>query len=343
MTAYVDESFKPQGQRRLRAVLRGMLRVCFRGLIRPPVPIAIQRLILSALTWAMPTPRGISRSRELIAERPCEWHRPITGGDGRVVLYLHGGAFILGSPATHRSLCSALVSRGQWDLCALDYRLAPTYPNPAARDDCVSAYQALLTRGYLPEQITLAGDSAGGNLVLVTAHRLHQLGLPPPDSLVCFSPVTDFTGEQLHTPPAGDPLIHPAWMDLARDAYCQPGQDRADPGVSPLFGKLDSLPRLLLQVGEDELLLNDSLRLAEEARAQGVQVRLERYEGLWHVFQVHAGILKAADEALDRVVAFVRTDAAEQQSRKPLPVAPHAMLVNTERARPTAARHKTRD
>lgn len=307
MTAYVDETFKPDEQAGLRAFLRGMLRLFFRGLIRPPVPIAIQRLILATLTCAMPLPRGVSRNRGLIAERPCEWHRPAAGGDGRVLLYLHGGAFILGSPATHRSLCSALVSRGQWDLCALDYRLAPTYPNPAARDDCVAAYQALLTRGYLPEKITLAGDSAGGNLVLVTAQRLQQLGLPLPDSLVCFSPVTDFTGEQLFNPPAGDPLIHPDWMDLARDAYCQSGQDRADPAVSPLNGDLATLPRLLLQVGEDELLLNDSLRLAEQTRAQGAKVRLERYEGLWHVFQAHAGVLKAADQALDRVVAFVRT------------------------------------
>ncbi|MEH6563804.1 MAG: alpha/beta hydrolase [Halopseudomonas sp.] len=306
MTAYVDQSYKDPAQPRLRAFLRGMLRIFFRGLIRPPVPIGLQRLVLAILTSAMPIPSGVSRRREQIAYRPCLWHRPKSGGDGRVLLYLHGGAFILGSPATHRALCSALVKFGQWDLCALDYRLAPTYPSPAARDDCIAAYQALLTRGYQPNQITLAGDSAGGNLVLVTALRLHELGLPLPDSLVCFSPVTDFAGEQLHNPPAGDPLIHPAWMDLARDAYCQPGQDRSDPAVSPLNGNLATLPRLLLQVGEDELLLNDSLRLAEKARAQGAQVRLERYEQLWHVFQAHTGLLKVSDEALQRVVDFVR-------------------------------------
>ncbi|MBA6420707.1 alpha/beta hydrolase [Pseudomonas sp. 5Ae-yellow] len=316
MTAYVDQEFTPEEQPRLRAFLRAVLRLFFRGLIRPPVPLAMQRLVLSALTCIMPLARGVSRRRGLIAERPCEWHRPAEGSDGRVMLYLHGGAFILGSPATHRSLCSALLSRGKWDLCALDYRLAPTYPNPAARDDCVAAYQALLTRGYRPEHITIAGDSAGGNLVLVTAQRLQQLGLPMPESLVCFSPVTDFTGEQVHTPAAGDPLIHPAWMDLARDAYCQPGQDRADPAVSPLYGKLRGLPRLLLQVGEDELLLNDSLRLAEAARAEGVQVRLERYKGLWHVFQAHTGLLTASDQALDRVVDFVRVDKAS--TNKPI-------------------------
>ena len=284
MTAYVDQEFTPEAQPRLRASLRAVLRIFFRGLIRPPVPLALQRLVLSALTCAMPLARGVSRRRGLIAERPCEWHRPAEGSDGRVMLYLHGGAFILGSPATHRSLCSALLSRGKWDLCALDYRLAPTYPNPAARDDCVAAYQALLTRGYRPEHITIAGDSAGGNLVLVTAQRLQQLGLPMPSH----------------------------WCA----AYCQPEQDRADPAVSPLYGKLRGLPRLLLQVGEDELLLNDSLRLAEAARAEGVQVRLERYKGLWHVFQAHTGLLTASDQALDRVVDFVRVDKAS--TNKPI-------------------------
>lgn len=306
MTVYVDHEYESSAQPRLRRCLRTALRWFFRGLVRPPVPIALQRLVLSALSCSMPLARGVSRSREVIAERPCEWHRPAAGGDGRVLLYFHGGAFLIGSPATHRSLCSALAKVGQWDLCAIDYRLAPTYTTPAARDDCVAAYQALLNRGYAPEQVTLTGDSAGGNLVLVTAQRLQELGLPLPGSLVCFSPVTDFTGEQLHNPPAGDPLTHPAWMDLARDAYCRPGQDRTDPEVSPLFGQLQGLPPLLLQVGEDELLLNDSLRLAEAARAKGVKVRLERYQGLWHVFQAHTGLLTVADEALQRVVDFVR-------------------------------------
>ena len=312
MSRYVDELYQSPGQPGLRAVLRGMLKLLFRGLIRPPVPFAVQALVLRLLTLGMPLASGVTRSVEQIAGRPCMWHRPAAGGNGRVLLYLRGGAFVIGSPQTHRGICSALASRGQFGVCALDYRLAPAYPAPAACDDAVAAYQALLQRGYTPEQITLIGDSAGGNLVLVAAQKLAALKLPLPAALVCFSPVTDMTAEQLHTPAAGDPLLHPSWLDSARDAYCPAGLSRADAMVSPLYGQLKGLPPLLLQVGEDEVLLNDSLRLADAARAAGMDVRLERYAELWHVFQAHAGLLQASNDALQRVVDFI--DGAQADS-----------------------------
>ena len=147
MSRYVDELYRNPGQPGLRAVLRGMLKLLFRGLIRPPVPFAVQALVLRLLTLGMPLARGVTRSTEQIAGRPCMWHRPAAGGNGRVLLYLHGGAFVIGSPQTHRGICSALASRGQFDVCALDYRLAPAHPAPAACDDAVAAYQALLQRG----------------------------------------------------------------------------------------------------------------------------------------------------------------------------------------------------
>ncbi|HIQ53845.1 MAG TPA: steryl acetyl hydrolase, partial [Pseudomonas pachastrellae] len=215
MSRYVDELYLNPGQPGLRTLLRGMLKLLFRGLIRPPVPFAVQALVLRLLTLGMPLASGVTRSVEQIAGRPCMWHRPAAGGNGRVLLYLHGGAFVIGSPQTHRGICSTLANRGQFDVCALDYRLAPAYPAPAACDDAVAAYQALLQRGYTPEQITLIGDSAGGNLVLVTAQKLAALKLPLPATLVCFSPVTDMTAEQLHAPAAGDPLLHPSWLDSA--------------------------------------------------------------------------------------------------------------------------------
>ena len=120
------------------------------------------------------------------------------------------------------------------------------------------------------------------------------------------------TAERLHTPAAGDPLLHPSWLDSARDAYCPAGLSRADAMVSPLYGQLKGLPPLLLQVGEDEVLLNDSLRLADAARAAGMDVRLERYAELWHVFQAHAGLLQASNDALQRVVDFI--DGAQADS-----------------------------
>jgi monoterpene epsilon-lactone hydrolase len=160
--------------------------------------------------------------------------------------------------------------------------------------------------GYTPSQIVIGGDSAGGNLSLITSLRLRDLGLPQPAALVCFSPVTDFTGAQLHEPPAGDPLIHLKWVEQALALYCPAGLAHDDPGLSPLFADLHGLAPVLVQVGEDEILLNDSLRFADKAQAAGVDVQLQRYPHLWHVFQAHAGMLNAADFALAEVVSFLR-------------------------------------
>lgn len=305
MTASADFKAPAAEQMLLRGLLRGFLRLFFRSLVRPPMPVAGQRRVLRALTAITLTPPGVSRSADTLAGRPCEWHRPPVSG-GSVLLYLHGGAFMIGGPDTHRGICASLAKRAALEVCALDYRLAPEHPYPAARDDVVAAYQALLAAGYRAEQIAIGGDSAGGNLSLVGCLRILELGLPVPAALVCFSPVTDFTGEQMHEPPAGDPLLHPSWIEQAAQLYCPADLPRADPGMSPLFADLGCLPPTLIQVGEDELLLNDSLRLAERAKAAGVNVRLERYPGLWHVFQAHVGMLRAADYAIARVAAFLR-------------------------------------
>ena len=305
MTASADFKAPAAEQMLLRGLLRGFLRLFFRGLVRPPMPVPAQRRILRALTAITLTPRGVTRSADTLAGRPCEWHRPPVSS-GSVLLYLHGGAFMIGGPDTHRGICASLAKRAALEVCALDYRLAPEHPYPAARDDVVAAYQALLEVGYKPEQIAIGGDSAGGNLSLVGCLRIIELGLPTPAALVCFSPVTDFTGEQMHEPPAGDPLLHPSWVEQAAQLYCPADLPRNDPGLSPLFADLSRLPPTLIQVGEDELLLGDSLRLAERAKAAGVNVRLERYPGLWHVFQAHVGMLRAADYAIARVAAFLR-------------------------------------
>ncbi|RJG13451.1 alpha/beta hydrolase [Pseudomonas cavernicola] len=306
MTAFVELPDRQRlSQRLLAGVLRGSLYLLFRGLVRPPMPIAGQRAIIRGLTAAAVTPRGIERSSSTLAGRACEWHRPAQDS-GRVLLYLHGGAYLIGSPATHRSITSHLAKRCAMAVCALDYRLAPEHPYPAALEDALAAYRELLVQGYTAEQIVIGGDSAGGNLSLITALRIKQLGLPMPAALVCFSPLTDATCSQLHKPPAGDPLLNPAWIQQAAGLFCPAGMDRRDPGLSPAYADLTGLPPLLIQVGEDELLLNDSLRLAEQATAAGVTVVLERYAGLWHVFQAHAGMLDVADLALARVANFLQ-------------------------------------
>ena len=289
----------------LKTFLRWTLRLLFHGLVRPPVPVWLQRCIIRLLTMITLTPKGVVRGLQTINGVPCEWQHGDVGR-GKVMLYLHGGAFMIGSPATHRAITTGLAARAGMSVCVPAYRLAPEHPYPAAPDDCLAVYQGLLAMGYVPSQISIGGDSAGGNLTLVTALRIRDLGLPAPAALVCFSPVTDFSSEAVHTPPAGDPLINLLWMHQAREAYCPAPLDLHMPGVSPLNADLAGLPPVLVQVGEDEVLRNDSLRFAERARAAGVEVRLERYEGLWHVFQAHAGVLRVADLALDRVVAFLR-------------------------------------
>ena len=289
----------------LKQVLRWTMRLFFHGLVRPPAPIWLQRGIIRLLTMITVTPRGVVRGLQTINGVPCEWQHG-DSGRGKVMLYLHGGAFMIGSPATHRAITAGLAARAGMSVCVPDYRLAPEHPYPAAPDDCLAVYQGLLDMGYAAAQISIAGDSAGGNLALVTALRARDLGLPLPAALVCFSPVTDFSSEAIHTPPAGDPLINLKWMHQAREAYCPAPLDPHMPGVSPLNDDLVGLPPLLLQVGEDEVLRNDSLRFAERAREAGVEVQLQRYQGLWHVFQAHAGMLKVADLALDRVVDFLR-------------------------------------
>lgn len=293
------------GQDLLTRLLRGLLRLLFRGLVRPPVPVLLQRLIIRLLTLVTLTPRGVRRERQVLNGVPCEWQR--YGSDsGRVLLYLHGGAFMIGSPATHRAITAGLARLGEMAVCVPDYRLAPEHPYPAAPDDCLAVYRGLLAAGYQAGQISIGGDSAGGNLTLVTALRIRDLGLPLPAALVCFSPVTDMSGNATHTPPAGDPLINLSWMHQALAAYCPPPLDPHLPWLSPLNADLAGLPPLLIQVGEDEVLRDDSLRFCERARAAGVEVRLQRYAGLWHVFQAHAGVLRVADLALQRVADFLR-------------------------------------
>lgn len=307
MSEFTD-LFEPQSveQSRLKWFLRGVLYLLFRGLIRPPVPVWLQRCIIRLLTLLPLPPRGVRRDQQVINGVPCEWQR--FGSDRtKVLLYLHGGGFVMGSPATHRGITAGLAKRTGMAVCVPDYRLAPEHPFPAGPDDCVAVYRGLLGMGFKPNQICIAGDSAGGNLTLLTTLRARDMGLSLPAAMVCFSPVTDLSNDVRHQPVNGDPLLNPAWMHMAMHAYCPPPLDLHMPSVSPLNADLAGLPPLLLQVGEDEVLRDDSLRFAERARAASVDVRLERYAGMWHVFQAHVGVLKVANLAMDRVAAFLKS------------------------------------
>ncbi|MET1078097.1 MAG: alpha/beta hydrolase [Pseudomonas sp.] len=306
MTSFVELPVPlSTGQRLLTGLLRLTLKVIFRGLVRPWMPVAGQRAVLRLLACSSRPPAQVSIEPGFLADRPCEWHRP-PAPSSSVLLYLHGGAYLIGSPTTHRNLAAHLALRCGLLVCVLDYRRAPESPYPAALDDVVAAYQALLAQGYSASQVLIGGDSAGGHLALISALRLPALGLPRPAALLCFSPLTDASASALHRPAAGDPVLHPSWVRQGLSAFCPPLMERQDPRLSPLNDDLTALPPLLIQVGEDEILRDDSLRLAERVRAAGGEVRLERYPGFWHVFQSLAGRLNAADLALGRVAAFVQ-------------------------------------
>ena len=289
------------GQRLLTGWLRVSTWLVFRSGMHPVVPPRLQRGVLRLATLTAPRARGVRIEPGAPGGVPCEWLKG-ERDNGWVLLYLHGGAFMVGSPRTHRAITSHLARQTGARVCALDYRLAPEHPWPAAADDALDAYRALLEQGQPPGKIVIAGDSAGGHLALTTALRLRDAGLPTPAALVCFSPVTDLSGATWHEPPGGDPLITTAWVEQGVNGYCPPGVDRGAPLLSPLHADLAGLPPLLVQVGEDERLLTQSLGLRD---CPGLDLRLEVYPGQWHVFQINCGLLEVAALAMQRVAGFL--------------------------------------
>jgi acetyl esterase/lipase len=288
----------------LRAILRGALRAFFRGIIGLPAPEGFQRVWMRLVTGT--TLRAAStRSEAVTAPVPGVWERPAGGGAAdRVTLYLHGGGYTLGSHATHTAITSNLAKATGAPVLVPDYRLAPEHPYPAALDDAIAAYRFLLER-HAPQAIAVAGDSAGGGLALLLVLALRDRGLPLPSSLLLLSPWTDLTlsGETMGRLADADPLLSRAWLERASVAFRGPIAAN-DPRVSPLYADLRGLPRTLIQVGADEILLSDAERFVERARAAGVDVRLECEPGMWHDFQIHAGVLHAADAAIARIAAF---------------------------------------
>jgi acetyl esterase/lipase len=215
---------------------------------------------------------------------PCEWVQR-EDSDQRVVLLIHGGGFSSGSPRIHRRFASMFAKASGHRILVPDYRLAPEEPYPAAIDDLVAVYAALVEDGIEPADVTFAGDSAGGALVVSAALKLRELGAPQPAGLILMSPWLDLTlsGESLKRN-ASHP--NPSFAELDRAAgWYAGGADRADPLMSPVFADLKGLAPLLIQVGSHDVLLDDALRLAERGRRGGVPVTLSVAEGMWHVYQ----------------------------------------------------------
>jgi acetyl esterase/lipase len=235
---------------------------------------------------------------------PGEWIEA-PGADPGTILYLHGGAYTLGSINTHRELVARLSRSTGMRALAIDYRLAPEHPYPAAMEDSVKAYRWLLAQGIGPAQMVIAGDSAGGGLTLATLLSLRDAGEPLPAGAVCISPWTDLacTGDCMRDKAKLDKILSPE--GLSRSAKFYAGEhDLRTPLISPLYADLTGLPPLLIQVGTDEILLDDAIRVAQKAKDRGVDVTLEVWEEMFHVFQI-VPFLAESKKALEHIGDFV--------------------------------------
>ncbi|MEV4824359.1 alpha/beta hydrolase [Micromonospora sp. NPDC049274] len=271
-----------------------------------PEPVETMRESFAALMAQFPVPAA--RTSELtLGGRPAVLVEPEGEARPGTILYFHGGSFAVGSPRTAMGLTASLVTRTGMRAFSLDYRLAPENPFPAAIEDCLAAYRSLLDSGVAAESIAFAGDSAGGGLTVTTTLAARNAGLPLPGALVAFSPGLDHTrtGESMDTKEGIDPfftregMAHTAGFYLAGQ---DPNQELAAPAV---LADLAGFPPILLQVGTNELLLDDSVRLAKRARDAEVDVILDITAGVPHVFQSFIGQLDEADHALDRAALFI--------------------------------------
>ena len=227
----------------------------------------------------------------------------------RVVFYIHGGGFTAGTAAAYRGLSSHLSAATGCRVLAVDYRWAPEEPFPAALDDCVAGYRWLVDAGgTAPHNVVLAGDSAGGNLVVAMLLKLKQDGDELPAAGVCLSPIFDLalTGDSVVSRAERDPMILASSLQMCSAAY-RGKSDPRNPLMSPLYGDLAGLPPLLLQCGSEEMLRDDSVRLAAKAKAAGVDVTFEEWDEMVHVWHLFADRLADGRKALARVGEFVRT------------------------------------
>ena len=257
-----------------------------------------------------PTPPDVKVERVNVPAAPAEWLRPPSAVPGRVVLYLHGGGYVIGSPRSHRHLAAAIAGAAGASALLLDYRLAPEHPFPAAVEDATAAYRWLLDQAIAPERIVIAGDSAGGGLTVATLLALREARVPLPAGGVCISPWVDLTcsGASYATKAAADPIVRRAGVEEMARAYLGATPPRT-PLASPLFADLRGLPPLLIHVGSDEVLLDDAVQLAERAKAAGVDATLEIYDRMIHVWHWFLPMLDEAQTAVEAIGRFVRSRA----------------------------------
>jgi acetyl esterase/lipase len=250
------------------------------------------------VTWTVVDAGGI----------PAIWAIPDGGAGDRVVQYVHGGGYILGSAEQYQNLTGHLAKAVGCRVLNVDYGLAPENPHPGPVNDSVTAYRWLLAHPLRPEHLAIAGDSAGGGLTLATVLKLRNEGLPQPAAAVPISPWTDMEGlgETMTSNADRDVLIHGELLKGMADLFLAGGDNR-DPLAAPLHGDYRGVCPLYIQVGGDETLLDDARRVAERARAAGVDVQIEVFPEMQHVFQMAAGNMPEADDAVAKIGGYLRS------------------------------------
>src|ERR671930_750563 len=269
--------------------------------------VADRRQGFDMLAAKFPVAPDVTCDKVDAAGVPAQWVVAPGAERRRVLLYLHGGGYVVGSLTTHRDLAGRLSRAAAARVLVIDYRLAPEHPFPAAVEDATAAYRWLVSRGTDPAHIAIAGDSAGGGLTLATLIALRDGGDPLPAAAACLSPWVDLEGggASMTSKAAVDPFVRREMIQFMAQQYLG-GRDLRTPLAAPLYADLQGLPPLLIQVGTAEVLLDDATRIAERARAAGVEVSLEVWDDMIHVWQLFAPILAEGQQAIKRIGAFIR-------------------------------------
>jgi len=278
-----------------------------RSVIPPELDPVEMRAGMERMTGLMPLPADVATEPTRVNDVPAEWVTAPDADPDRVVLYLHGGAYVIGSVNTHRDLAGRISRASGGRVLNVDYRLAPEHPHPAAVEDATAAYRWLVGEGYEPARVAVAGDSAGGGLTVATLVALRDQGEPLPAAGVCLSPWVDLEGlgESMATKADVDPMVQKEHLVRMATLYLAEHDPRT-PLAAPLYADLSGLPPLYIQVGTAETLLDDSNRIAERARKAGVDVTLEHWEDMIHVFQAFAPILPEGQQAVEKIGEYLR-------------------------------------
>lgn len=264
-------------------------------------------------------PRFVEMKEVTYAGMPAAWFRPQKCSDDKVILYYHGGGYSVGSYNTHRAMIARIARAAGHPVLAINYRMAPEHPFSAALEDAVIAYKQLQADGWA--SIFLAGDSAGGGLSLATTMKLRDEGVKLPTAIIAISPWTDLTlsGDSVRTKADVDPLIEPRLLEIFAKKYYQE-HDPKNPFISPLFGNFDGFPPIYIQVGGNEVLLDDSTRLAQKMKKAGVKVEFELWDNMMHVWHYLAGIVPEANLAIEKIGEYVQRtyDLSEDPNKSEL-------------------------